>query len=121
MSPVEDRRLLAEVPCRIAAYVLVFRQIGLLKVCAAAQQQQLESVFSAHPVQLRSAAQRRAKIMQLNGVGRVKKAPGSKSIGKGIVAKPALCAAVLGVQVIVVLCGATKIQRSMVLHIAPGA
>src|SRR5690348_10083241 len=58
--------------------------------------------------------------MQLNRVWRIKEATRGKSVSKYVIAKSALGAAVLGIQVIVVLRSATKIQRSMVLHVASG-
>src|SRR5579864_4463246 len=59
--------------------------------------------------------------MQLNCVRRIKKASGGESIGKYVIAQLVFRAAILGIQVIVVLCGTAKIQRSMVLHVAAGA
>src|SRR5712672_151831 len=121
MSPGKNRRLLAQMTRGIATHVLVLRQVRLLKIRAAAHQQELKIIFAAGPVKLRSTAKRRAKIVQLNRVWRIEKTSRGEPVGKGVVAESALCAAVLGVQVIVVLCGATKIHRSMVLHVAAGA
>ena len=61
MSPGQDGRLLAKMPQGIASHILVFGQIGLLKIRATAHQQRFETIFSAGPVKLRGAAQRRSK------------------------------------------------------------
>ena len=63
--------MLAKSAGRIASRLLVLQNIGLLEVGSAANQQQLQVVFAALPVQLHGAAQAPAEIMQLFWLGRI--------------------------------------------------
>src|SRR5206468_3504783 len=71
VPPAQNRRLLPQMTVGIAAYFLVFAQIGLLEVSAVAHQQKLEGVAPVLAVELGGAAESLAKIVQFFRLRRI--------------------------------------------------
>src|SRR5205085_9436058 len=121
MPPGKDCGLLAKSAGRVASRLLVLQNIGLLEVGSAANQQQLQVVFAALPVQLHGAAQAPAEIMQLFWLGRIQISAGCKAIGEKIIANSPGLPAIVGVQVMVIEGCAAIVQQAMAAHGAPRA
>src|SRR4029077_7286694 len=98
----------------VAPYFLVVANVWLLKVIAAAHQQKFDVVVvSRAPVKLHGGTAALAEVVQLMRFGGIEKASGSKAIDKEVIAQPALLPAVIGVEIVVVDCGATEVNVSV--------
>ena len=121
MPPAQNRRLLPQMTVGIAAGVLIFAQVGLLEVSAAAHQQKLEGVTPVLAVELGGAAQALAKIVQLFRLRRIQIPSRCKAVGEKVVAQLPCLAAEIAVQVMIVQRGAAIVNIAMPAHGAAGA
>src|SRR5438552_7126261 len=100
----------------IAAYFLVFAQIGLLEVGPAAHQQKLEGVTPVLAVELGGAAESLAKIVQLFGLWRIQIPSRCKAVGEKVVAQLPCLAAEIAVQIMIVQRGAAIVDVTVPIH-----
>src|SRR5438552_16899194 len=105
----------------IAAGVLIFAQVGLLEVSAAAHQQKLEGVTPVFAVELGGAAESLAKIVQRCRLRRIQVPARCRAVGEKVVAELRGLAAEIAVQVVIVQRGAAIVNIAMPAHGAAGA
>src|SRR5215831_16632705 len=109
--------MLPQVALSIAANCLIFGQIRLLKIVAAAQQQ-LEGIPRTQmPIELRGCTRPLAKIVKFSRLGRVEEAARGKSINKEVVAKTMILATVIGIEIIIFTSRATEIYVTVAREI----
>src|SRR5437868_4640145 len=100
----------------IAAGVLIFAQVGLLEVSAAAHQQKLEGVTPVLAVELGGAAESLAKIVQLFRLRWIQIPSRCKAIAEKVVAQLPCLAAEIAVQVMIVQRGAAIVDVTVPIH-----
>src|SRR6184192_3363407 len=100
----------------IAAGVLIFVQVGLLEVSAAAHQQKLEGVTPVLAVELGGAAESLAKIVQLFRLWRIQISPRGKTIAEKVVAQLPGLSTKIAVQVVIVQRGAAIVDIAVPIH-----
>src|SRR5438477_11204583 len=103
-------------PVGIAANFLIFAQVRLLEVGAAAHQQKLEGVTPVLAVELGGAAQALAKIVQLFGLWRIQIPPRSKTIAEKVVAQLPGLSTKIAAQVVIVQRGAAIDDVTVPIH-----
>src|SRR5438477_1197978 len=103
-------------PVGIAANFLVFAQVRLLEVGAAAHQQKLEGVTPVLAVELGGAAQALAKIVQLFRLRSIQIPSRGKTVGEKVVAQLPCLAAEIAVQVMIVQRGAAIVDVTVPIH-----
>src|SRR5438477_13125868 len=100
----------------LAAYFLVFAQIGLLEVSAVAHQQKLEGVAPVLAVELGGAAESLAKIVQFFRLWRFQIPSRCKAVGEKVVAQLPCLAAEIAVQVMIDQCGGALVNIALPAH-----